>query len=69
MAFHHLFHHAADIAELADAGGLDDDAVGSKLLQYLLESLAKITYQRAADAAGVHFGDSNTGILAPNGCC
>ena len=59
----HLVHRADNIGQLADAGGLDEDAVRSILLDDLGQGLAEIAHQRAADAAGVHFGDVDAGIL------
>ena len=58
-----ILHGADDIAELADAGGLDQDAVGGIFLQHLLERLAEVADERAADAAGVHLVDLDAGIL------
>ena len=56
--------HSADhVGQLTHAGGLDEDAVGMVLLQHLTQCLAEIAHQTAADAAGVHFGDLNAGIL------
>ena len=59
----HLPDGADDIAELAHAGGLDEDAVGMVGLDDIPQSLAEVTHQRAADAAGVHLGDVDSGIL------
>ena len=56
-------HSADDIGQLAHAGGLDEDAVGMVLLQHLTQRLAEVAYQTAANAAGVHLGDLDTGIL------
>ena len=53
-------HH---IGQLAHTGGLDQDPVGGILLQHLLQRLAKVTYQRAADTAGVHFRHLNACLL------
>jgi len=54
---------ADNVGKLADARGLDDDALGSILPHNLLESLRKITNERAADAAGVHLGYLYAGLL------
>ena len=47
-------HH---VGKLADAGGLDQDTIGSELRHDLLEGFAEVADQRAANAAGIHFGD------------
>ena len=59
----HLFHRRDHIAELAHAGGLDHDPVGVILLDHLIQRLAEIAHQAAANAAGVHFRNVNAGIL------
>jgi hypothetical protein len=59
----HLLHSADHIGQLAHAGGLDNDAVGVVLCDDLLQSLAEVTHQGAADAAGVHLGDVDACIL------
>ena len=59
----HLFHRSHNIAKLAHAGGLDDDAVGVIFLDHLLQCLAEIAYQAAANAAGIHFCNVDAGIL------
>ena len=56
-------HGAADVAQLAHAGGLDDDAVGVILLHHVVQRLVEVAHQRAADAAGVHLVDLDAGIL------
>ena len=58
-----LVHGADDIGQLAHTGGLDDDAVGMVLGDHLFQSLAEVTHQGAADAAGIHFGDVDARIL------
>ena len=65
---HHIVHfqvlHRTDhIAQLAHAGGLDQNAVGVIGLHHLLQRLAEIAHQAAADAAAVHFGNVNTRFL------
>ena len=52
-----------DVAQLADAGGLDQDAVGMIFGQHLGERRFEVADQTAADAAGIHFGDLDAGIL------
>ena len=59
----HILHGLHDIAELANAGGFNDDSVGMELFHDLLQRLAEVTHQRAADAAGVHLGDLDPGFL------
>ena len=56
-------HGANHIAELAHARGLDEDAVGGVLFQHLLQRLAKIAHQAAADAALAHFRHLDAGVL------
>ena len=67
LHFGHLSDHILDslhnIAQLADAGGLDDDAVGREVVHDLLQSLAEIAHQRTADAAGIHLRDLHAGLL------
>ena len=62
VALHHVHHHAADVGELAHAGGLDDDAVGMIGVDQLVQRAAEVAHQRAADAAGVQLGDLDAGI-------
>ena len=59
----HALHRADDVAELADARGLDEDAVGVKLREHLLQRVGKVTHEAAADAAGVHLVDLHAGVL------
>ena len=59
----HAFHGAGHIAELADARGLDKDAVGVVLLDNLFQRLAEIADEAAADAAGVQLVDLDAGFL------
>ena len=58
-----VFHSHDDIAELAHAGGLDQDAVRMELLLHILQSLVEVAHQRAADAAGGHLGDLHAGFF------
>ena len=53
---------ADDVAELADAARLDEDAVGRELLLDLLERLGEVADQAAADAAAAHLGDLHAGV-------
>ena len=54
---------ADDVGQLAHAGGLNEDAVGLELEEHLLQSLAEVAHQAAADAAGIHLGDLHPGVL------
>ena len=54
---------ADHVGQLAHAGGLDKDAVGMIFVQRLAQRLAEIAHQAAADAAGVHLGDVDAGLL------
>ena len=58
-----LFHSTDDIGQLAYTGRFDDNPVGMVLIYDLGQSLAEITHQTAADAAGVHFGNIDTRVL------
>ena len=51
------------VRQLADAGRLDKDTIRVELLKHLRQSLAEITYQRAANAALVHFCYLYAGVL------
>ena len=56
--------HGADhIGQLAHTGGLDQDPVRRILPNDPFQRLAKIAHQRAANAAGVHFGNVDARIL------
>ena len=59
----HLLHSGNNVGQLTHAGRLDDDPIGVIFLDDLGQRLTKIANQRAADAAGVHFGDIDAGIL------
>ena len=56
-------HGLGHVAQLTHAGGLDQDAVRLVLVDDLLQSFAEVAYQAAADAAGVHLGDLDAGLL------
>ena len=58
-----ILHGADDIAQLADARRLNQNAVGVVFLQHLLERLAEISDEAAADAAGVHLVDLDACLL------
>ena len=59
--------HAGDglghVTELAYAGGLNDDPVGSVILHHLFQRLGEVAHQGAADAAGVHLRDLHSGVF------
>ena len=59
----HLFHGGHDIRKLSHARGLDQDAVGGETVHHLAHGGAEIAGQGAADAAGVHFGHLDAGLL------
>ena len=59
----HLFHSADHIGQLANTGRLDDHTVGIVLSDHLLQRLAEITHQAAANAAGVHLGNVDACFL------
>ena len=52
-----------NVGELADARGLDEDAVGSILLENFFQRFAEIADEAAADASGVHFRNFDACIL------
>ena len=56
-------HGLGHVAQLAHAGGLDQDAVRLVLVDNLLQSLPEVAHQAAADAAGVHLGNLDAGLL------
>ena len=56
----HGHHH---VAELAHAGGLNEDAVRVELLLHVLQCLAEVAHQGAADAPGGHLGDLDAGLF------
>ena len=58
-ALHGLRH----VGELADAGGLDEDAVGREVGHDLAERLREVAHQGAADAAGIHLRDLHARVL------
>ncbi len=54
---------ADDVAQFADAGGLDENALGLELVDDLVEGLAEVAHETAADATGVHLGDLDSCVL------
>ena len=59
----HALDGADHVAEFADARRLDQDAVGGKLGQHLFERAPEITDQTATDAARIHLGNFDPGVL------
>ena len=58
----HALDGAGHVGQLADAGRLDEDAVGVVGLDDLLERFAEVAHQAAADAAGVELVDLDAGF-------
>ena len=58
-----LFHCGDDLAQLAHAGGLDNQTVGLVLVDQLVHSLLEIAHKGAADAAGVQLVHDDAGVL------
>ena len=58
-----VLHRTDDIRKLANARGLDENAIGMIGCENLLERLAEIANKRAADASAVHFGHLNACVL------
>ena len=52
-----------NVGQLADAGRLDEDAVGVVLVYNVVQRLAEVADERAADAARVHFVDNDACVL------
>ena len=52
-----------NVTEFANAGGFDQDTFRRKVSNDLGQRTAKITHQRAANAAGIHFSNLNAGFL------
>ena len=59
----HLLHGGNHIGQLAHARRLNDNPVGMIRGNDLLQRLAKITHQAAADTAGVHLSNVDAGIF------
>ena len=58
-----ILHCHDDVAELAHAGGLNENAVWVKLGGNLLQRLVEVANQGAANAPGGHLGDLDAGFL------
>ena len=59
----HILHCLYHIGQLAHAGGLDQDPIRSVGIQHLFKRRSKVSYQRAADTAGIHFVYLDAGVL------
>ena len=62
LAVRRLLHGGHNVGELADARGLDEDAVGGIALADLVQRRAEVARKTAADAAGVHFRYLDAGV-------
>ena len=58
-----VLHRPDDIAEFAHTRGFNEDTVGVIGIHHLLQRLAEITHQAAADAAAVHLGNVDARLL------
>ena len=58
-----ILHRTDNVAQLSDAGRLDKDPVRVIGVHHLPQRLAEIPNQTAADAAAVHFGNVDPGLL------
>ena len=58
-----LFDGSYDVRKFADAGRLDENTVRSIFVDDFLQCGAEVTYEGAADTAGVHLGDLDAGFL------
>ena len=58
-----VLYRSDNVRQLADAGRLDQDAVRMVLVHNIVQRLAEVANQRAADAACVHLVYNNAGIL------
>ena len=58
-----VLHGTDDIRKLANAAGLNEDAVGVILVQHLFQRLTEVANQGAANATTVHFCHLDTGVL------
>ena len=61
--FGHIAHRIHHIRKLAHTGRFDNHPIRAIFRQHLLQRFSKISYQRAADTAGIHFPDLNPRIL------
>ena len=63
VAVAEILHGADDVAELADAAGLDEHAVRVVFGLDLLKGLGEVAHEAAADAAGAHLAYLDAGLL------
>ena len=63
VALFRFFHRGENLAQLADAGGLHQDAVRMIGVDQLVHSGLEVTRQGAADAAGVQLRHRDAGVL------
>ena len=63
LVLHGVLHGHDHVAELAHAGGLDEDAVGVELVLHLDEGLVEVAHQGATDTARGHLADLHAGLL------
>jgi hypothetical protein len=59
----HALNGAHNVRQFANARGLDQDAVGCEIGQYLCKGFGKVTNQRTTDAALIHLGDLYAAFL------
>ena len=52
-------HSTHNVRKLANARGLDEDAVGGKFTEHLAKGFGKVAHKAAANTAAVHLGDLN----------
>jgi hypothetical protein len=60
---HDALHGTDDVGQLADARGLDENAIGGEVGQDLRERLGKITDQGTANATLIHLSDLHAALL------
>ena len=52
-----------NVAELANARGFNQNPVGLKFVKHFFERCGEITHKAAANAAGIHLGHLDAGVL------
>ena len=62
-AFGCILHRFHDIRQFSYSGGFDQDPLRGVLVHNLPQGCSEITYQRAADASGIHLTDLNSRFL------
>ena len=63
FSVHNSLHRLDHIRQLADTGRLNDNPVRLILGQHIFQRRIKVSHQGAADTAGIHLIDLNTGLL------